>query len=92
MNRMATDTNFQSHKFSFQKPAIYEIVVEGKLEKTWSDKLGGMQITFEDSTGTSGNVISSTLVGRIADQSALAGVLNALIDAHLKIISVDMIK
>jgi len=89
---MTNDIHSQTDKFSFLKPAIYEIVAEGKLEKTWSDRLGGMQITVGDSSGISGNVPTSILVGRITDQSALAGVLNALIDSHLKIISVNIIK
>jgi hypothetical protein len=76
-------------KIRFQKTAIYEIVVKGKLEKSWSEKPGGMQITVQDSP-VKGPI--STLVGKITDQPALAGALNALVDAHLTIVSVNALK
>ena len=37
--------------FTFSKPAIYQIKVQGDLPETWSDSLGGMQITVSRKTG-----------------------------------------
>ena len=63
----------------------YRIRVQGRLRSSWSSRLGGMQI---ETTG-SGEQAETTLTGEVADQSALSGVLNALVDLHLPVISVD---
>lgn len=67
-------------------PARYRIVVGGKMMTTWSSRLGGMSIT-DDSTGHGIGV--TALEGKLADQGALAGILNTLIDNHYPIISVE---
>jgi hypothetical protein len=75
-------------EFSFQKPAVYKIVVQGKLDKKWSERVGGMQINIgpsQDQTPV------SVLVGQINDQAALSGVLNTLYEYHVTIISVNML-
>ena len=69
-------------------PATYRIEVEGHLEKSRSDRLGGMLITNlrrKDETTV------TTLVGRIRDQAELAGVLNSLYEMHLPILTVEKI-
>jgi hypothetical protein len=66
-------------------PAIYRICVNGRLDTRWSERLGGMQIT--ESAGTDANP-ETVLVGRLADQAALTGVLNALYELHLPVLSV----
>ena len=73
--------------FNFKNPAIYRIVVQGKLEDSWSDRLG-LQITVQKKTG--GKPIS-ILVGNIIDQAALSSVLNSLYDMHMTVISVNML-
>jgi hypothetical protein len=67
-------------------PAVYRICVRGRLEATWSDRLEGMEIS--ESRGSDGEV-ETVLVGRLADQAALAGVLNTLYELHLPVLSVD---
>jgi hypothetical protein len=47
--------------------------------------MAGMQIT----TSTSGELPVSTLVGTLADQSALSGVLQTLSDLQLPVLSVE---
>ena len=84
---MINSTN--NKKFYFKKSAIYEIVVEGILDNSLSDKLGGMQITVGNKNDINP---TSLLVGRILDQSALSGILNTLYEHRIAIISVRMQK
>ena len=76
-------------EFIFQKPAMYKIKVQGELKENWSERLLGMQITIERSQN---NIPVSVLIGQINDQTALSGVLNALYDYNMTIISVQMLK
>ena len=75
--------------FSFIKPAMYKIEVHGDMNASWTEKLGGLQITVER-RGSKSPI--STLIGQINDQSALSGVLTTLYENHLTIISVNMLK
>jgi hypothetical protein len=68
------------------KPGTYRIEVQGQLDASWSDRLGGMQITT-DCSGKLGTV--TTLEGRLRDEAALIGVLNSLYELHLRILSVN---
>ncbi len=56
--------------------AVYRIRVGGILGTSWSHRPGGMRISMEPPQ-------TVTLVGRLADQAALAGVLDALYGLHL---------
>ena len=82
-------THKNEPEFSFQNPAMYKIKVQGELKESWSEKLQGLQINIERSQG---NKPVSVLIGQINDQSALSGVLNALYDFNMTIISVRMLK
>ena len=82
-------TKKSSSEFSFIKPAVYKIKVLGDLNVSWSERLGGLQISVERS-GDKEPV--SVLIGQMNDQSALSGVLNTLYENHLTIISVNMLK
>lgn len=84
---MINSTN--NKKFYFKTSAIYEIVVEGILDNSLSDKLGGMQIIVGNKNDINP---TSLLVGRILDQSALSGILNTLYEHRIAIISVKMQK
>ncbi len=79
------ETNTPSKEFSFTKAAIYKIKVQGDLSRNWSDNLAGMQINVERRKGKEP---VSVLVGQINDQAALSGILTALYELHLAIISV----
>lgn len=74
-------------KTGMNTPAIYRIRVEGRLDADWSDRMQGMNIT--DAEGAGGR---SVLVGRLKDQAALSGVLNALYELHLPVLSVDCLE
>ena len=72
------------HEFNFKEPAIYKIVIHGRLNSKWSDTFMGMQIDIGQRSITS-------LIGKINDQAALSGILNMLYDMHLTVISVNML-
>ena len=81
---MAHATSWKGLKL--ETPATYCIRVQGRLDNTWADRLGGMAIT----TGTTADKPSVTiLVGHLADQAALSGVLNTLYELHLPLLSVN---
>jgi len=71
---------------TMQGPATYRIRVKGVLDASWSDRLGGMTITV---IAESGEPDISLLEGVLADQTALSGVLNAIVDLHMPVISVE---
>jgi hypothetical protein len=69
----------------FDRPAIYKISVQGRIDPNWSDRMAGMKIRISlDQT----NPTITTLEGEVTDQAALLGVLNSLYELHLPIISV----
>jgi len=68
-----------------EKPAVYKIKVRGEIDSGWSDRLGGMNITVEPS-----GIL--TLMGRMADQAALAGVLDTLYELHLIVLEVKQLE
>ena len=76
-------------EFSFQKPAVYKIKVEGEIQANWSEKFQGLKINVERSLR--GKPVS-VLTGKINDQAALSGLLNILYDYNMTILSVKMLK
>ena len=72
----------------FEAPASYRIRVQGHLDDSWSDRLGGMVITR---AFTADKEPMTILIGHLKDQGALCGVLNALYDLHLPVISVELL-
>ncbi len=70
----------------FDRPATYRIDVLGRIPGKWCDRLEGMAIT-EGPVEASPPV--TTLMGELADQAALAGVLNTLVELHLSVITVE---
>ena len=74
---------------SLLEPAVYQIRIQGILDKNWSDYCGGMTIEHEGDPKHSAMTI---LMGKLADQSALIGVLNALHDIGYPILSVEYLE
>ena len=71
---------------TFDRPGKYRIRVQGFLDESWSERLGGLRIT----TSSRGDQKPVTaLVGRVRDQAELAGVLNTLYQRHLTLLSVE---
>lgn len=61
---------------------IYQIRLGGQLDPCWSQWLDGMEITPLEGGET-------LLVGPVADQSALHGLLAKIRDMNLKLIAVN---
>ena len=76
-------------RVSLLEPASYRIRIQGILDKNWSDYYRGMTIKHE---GDPKRSAMSILTGRLADQSALIGVLNGLHDIGYPILSVENLK
>ena len=72
-------------------PAEYRITVVGSLDESWSARFGGLEIMNEEPLqGQEKTVV--TLTGKIADQAALFGVLNALYNMRLPLVAVECLK
>jgi hypothetical protein len=69
-------------------PAIYKIRVRGRLDDSWSDRIGGMQVTETRGLDRKAETI---LVGRLADQATLSGILNSLYEWHLPVLSAECV-
>jgi hypothetical protein len=71
---------------SWLEPAIYRICIQGILDEQWSEYCGRMTIEFERDPHQHAVTI---LTGRLADQSALVGILNSLHDIGCPILSME---
>ena len=81
---MHEDTTWKG--FKLETPATYRVRVQGRLDSSWADRLGGMVITADTAADKPPVTI---LVGYMADQAALSGVLNTLYELHLPLLSVE---
>lgn len=69
-----------------ETPATYRIRVQGHLDDSWADRLGGMILSR---AFTANKDPMTILVGRLADQAAVSGVLNALYELRMPLLSVE---
>jgi hypothetical protein len=65
----------------YDKPAVYQIRVKGNLEHKWSEWFDGLTVT-QPAEG------ETLLVGPVADQPALYGLLTKIMNLGLPLISV----
>ena len=79
-------TNLTNKRF-FEMPGTYRIQVRGVVDAKWSDWLGGMTITTREREGSH----VTDMVGEVADQAVLAGILNALYEMHLPLLRVEFL-
>ena len=63
-----------------ERPAGYEIRVEGVLDQRWTDWFEGLKIASDDS--------QTVISGPVTDQAALHGLLNRVCDLGLVLVSV----
>lgn len=75
-------------ELTLDTPATYRIRVKGHLDSSWSDRLGGLAITT--ASQDDGPTVT-TLRGELLDQAALTGVLSALYNLHLPLLSVEYV-
>lgn len=76
----------QSKGLTLGTPATYRIRVEGCLNGSLINRLGGIRI---DTRAGGDQTTVTTLVGRVKDQAELTGVFNSLYELHLPILSVE---
>jgi hypothetical protein len=69
------------------EPARYTIRVRGALDASWSDRFGSLHISLWNSDKEA----TTELVGTLADQAALLGVLSGLFDLGLPLLSVEFV-
>lgn len=67
-------------------PATYCLRLQGVLDKSWSEQMGGMTISV---TGAEEGAPVTTLIGRLEDQAALLGVLNSVYSLGMPLLSVE---
>jgi hypothetical protein len=68
---------------NIDQPAIYEIRLQGYLNKSWSNWLEGMEIYFVDG--------QTILKGKVIDQVALRGLLTKIWDLNQTLIAINRI-
>ena len=74
---------------TFDTPAVYRIGVQGFLDKSWSDRMNGVDIRTRN---RSDGAPVTVLTGHFVDQAALAGVLNTLYDLGFPLLKVELIE
>ena len=83
------DHNETKSKLKIDQSATYSIQVAGYLDESWSTRLGGLTIRVSDPDE---NTLVTTLSGALIDQAALFGVLKALYDMRLPLLSVECVE
>lgn len=76
-------------KLKLETPAIYQIIVQGNIDLSYSPILSQFQINNETMEGEPDITL---LVGKVEDQAALSGILNTLYELHLPVLSVECLK
>lgn len=66
--------------------AAYRIRIQGYLDDSWSDRMGGVAIRVQSRPRETPVTV---LTGEFQDQAALAGVLNTLYDLGMPLLSVE---
>ena len=73
-----------TNRREFDEPAIYEISVMGQLDPKWSDWFDGLDFVPRANNET-------LLVGPVADQTALHGLLAKIRDLGLPLLTVKRV-
>jgi len=74
--------------FTLGTPATYRITIQGRLDDSWSEQLGGM--AFSSGLEAEGSPLT-VLTGQLVDQAALYGVLNTLYGLGFALLSVERV-
>ncbi len=74
---------------ALDRPATYQIKVQGRLDERWAEWFGGMTIVVEREGD---GLPVTTLTGTVADQAALHGMLRALYTLGLPVCSVTCVE
>ena len=85
---MLTSMDPSSPTYLLDTRCRYRILINGTLDAGWSNRLGGMTIS---AARLAGGTPTTTLIGELADQSALVGVLNTLHDLGIPLVAMERI-
>ncbi len=84
-NRYGVMSNNRNPKTVPGETVVYQIRIEGHLDRRWTDWLGGLDIASEEGGDT-------LLTGPVADQAALHGLLRKVRDLGMPLISVSRVE
>ena len=76
----------QSPLFPMDRPATYRICVVGVIDSDYAERFWGMKPSLIEQPDEMEQI---TLVGEVADQAALVGIINALYNAGHTVLSVE---
>jgi hypothetical protein len=79
-----------NHSKNHHRP-IYEIQVQGELDRNWEAWFSGLTVTLTGNAASE-QPPTTTLIGPVADQAALRGMLCKLWDLNLTLISVRRVE
>ena len=77
-----------NNRLTLDSPGTYEIRVQGYLDESWSEYVGGTNIRVQSQ---SHEPPVTVVTGEFKDQAALAGALSHLFDLGLPLLSVQFI-
>jgi hypothetical protein len=75
-----------TRKLALDGRAPYCIMLQGVLDSSWADELGGMTI---EHTREPGEPPMTAMTGEVVDQAALVGILNLVYNLGYPLISVS---
>jgi hypothetical protein len=75
--------------FTLDTAAVYRIGVLGYLDKSWSDRMNGVDIRVRNRPD---GAPMTVLTGHFIDQAALAGVLGTLYDLGFPLLKVELLE
>jgi hypothetical protein len=76
-------------KLNLSSPATYRIRIQGYLDNTWANELGGL--TFTNHVASRRPMVTA-LTGRVIDQAELLGVLNRLYGLGFPLLSLECLE
>ena len=76
----------QNHLVPMDLPSTYRIYITGGLESELAERLWGMTASPVEMTG---ELEQTALIGEVADQAALVGIINALYNSGHTVVSVE---
>jgi hypothetical protein len=75
----------------YDGPGIYTVHIDGTLDESWADRLGGLGITASEEDDENGRVVT-VLKGSLPDQAALLGVLTTLYNMRYPLLLVRYLR
>lgn len=76
-------------RYPCDNPVVYAIHVAGRVDKSWTDRLGGMSISCTEEEDNWGKPVT-VLLGTLPDQEALHGVIIARYNACYPILLIQV--